>query len=195
MPILGIIASGISGNLWSPGKDYDSIATTTVGAGGAASIDFTSIPSTYKHLQIRGIARGTIASGNYTVATYMRFNSDTATNYSSHYLQGYTGVGTGVASGAMTSSDAIRIGGVPRDNWTASVFGATVIDILDYTNTSIYKTSRALIGSEGNSTSVYEYVEFTSGSWRSTSAVSSIRLLPVSNSFAQYTQFALYGVK
>lgn len=40
-------------NPWSPSTDYDSIATTTVGAGGAASITFSSIPSTYQHLQIR----------------------------------------------------------------------------------------------------------------------------------------------
>jgi hypothetical protein len=42
-PMLGIMASGISGNLWAPGKDYDSIATTTVGGGGAASITFSSM--------------------------------------------------------------------------------------------------------------------------------------------------------
>jgi hypothetical protein len=52
-PILGILASGMSGNLWAPGKDFDSIATTTVGAGGASTITFSSIPSTYRHLQIR----------------------------------------------------------------------------------------------------------------------------------------------
>ena len=53
--------------------DYQSIATTTVGAGGAASISFTSIPATYQHLQIRAIGR----SSNTVEDSLYRFNSDT----------------------------------------------------------------------------------------------------------------------
>jgi hypothetical protein len=55
MPILGIIASAITGNLVT--TSYESIATVTVGGGGAATVAFTSIPATYTHLQIRGIGR------------------------------------------------------------------------------------------------------------------------------------------
>ena len=83
MPVLGIIASQISGHLFQPTGAYDSIATSTVGAGGAASIVFSSIPSTYTHLQIRGIVRiSAIAEMR------MQFNGDTATNYSWHELSG-----------------------------------------------------------------------------------------------------------
>ena len=41
--------------IFAAGGDFESIATVTVGGGGAASIEFTSIPGTYQHLQIRGI--------------------------------------------------------------------------------------------------------------------------------------------
>ena len=54
MPILGIIASSIQG---SKTTAYESIATQTVGAGGVASVTFSSIPSTYKHLQLRIMSR------------------------------------------------------------------------------------------------------------------------------------------
>ena len=56
------------------GTSYESIATVTVGAGGSSSISFTSIPSTYKHLQIRAITRDTGTSYINNLAGY--FNTD-----------------------------------------------------------------------------------------------------------------------
>ena len=74
MPILGVIASGISGHLTPPWPDnsYYQIGTTTVGAGGSSSITFSSIPATYTHLQIRGIASNT---ANVNEGYRFRFNS------------------------------------------------------------------------------------------------------------------------
>jgi hypothetical protein len=83
MPILGIMASQISGHLFAPSGAYDSIATTTLSSP-AASITFSSIPATYTHLQIRGIARSTAAAGNVSIA----YNSDTGSNYAGHDLYG-----------------------------------------------------------------------------------------------------------
>ena len=54
--IAGFLGTGVAASTSS----YESIATTTVGAGGSSSISFTSIPSTYTHLQVRGL---TIKSG------------------------------------------------------------------------------------------------------------------------------------
>jgi hypothetical protein len=51
MPILGIIASAITGNLVT--TSYESIETVTVGSGGSATVTFSSIPATYTHLQIK----------------------------------------------------------------------------------------------------------------------------------------------
>ena len=60
MPILGIIASSISGNL--DANDFESIATVSVGSGGAANVEFTSIPATFTHLQIRAILKTTTSA-------------------------------------------------------------------------------------------------------------------------------------
>ena len=177
-----------------PGS-YESIQTVDVGAGGSASVSFTSIPSTYKHLQIRAIARGTYATGTDAILFKMQVNSDTAANYSTHFLQGYGGVATNIGAGGGGGSDYIRLGGLPKDNWTASVFGPIVIDVLDYANTNKYKTVRCLSGSDGNSTTVYQYVEFTSGLWRNTNAISSISIFPSTGNISQYSSFSLYGIK
>jgi hypothetical protein len=185
MPILGIIASQISGHLFAPSGAYDSIATSTpVGSGGTLTIEFNSIPATYTHLQIRGLFRQ--ANGE---AILMQFNSDTASNYACHalYGDGATASANGAASRANIPIE--RNSGMPT---TANIFGAGVIDILDYANTNKYKTVRAL---SGHNNSGSGYVHFESGLWMSSSAITSIKLFTPGNVYAQYTQFALYGIK
>ena len=167
---------------------YESIATTTVGAGGASSVTFSSIPSTYKHLQIRMIAR----AGGATAADTdikMQFNSDTAANYSQHYLYGS---GTAAAASGSANTAYAQGGDVVLGGIAANIFSAGIIDILDYADTNKYKTSRVLTGFDANGSG---YVWFESGNWRSTSAISSIVLTPFSSTFSQYSSFALYGVK
>jgi len=89
MPVLGIVASQISGHLFAPSGAYESIATTTVGSGGASTITFSSIPSTYTHLQIRSINRNTRGLSGMVATLAMSFNSDvTAGNYYRHRLEG-----------------------------------------------------------------------------------------------------------
>jgi hypothetical protein len=185
MPILGIIASSIQNSI-ANASSYESIATVTVGAGGAASISFTSIPSTYQHLQIRGITRSPDAS--YITA---RFNADTGSNYSTHYI--YAEPGT-VVSGAAANDTVFY---VSRSNYFASastMFGAGICDILDYANTNKYKTTRTLTGNDTNGTAGGA-IYYTSGNWRNTAAVTSILIFPTSGNFSQYSSFALYGIK
>jgi len=74
-PMLGIMASAISGNLFTPSKDYDSIATVTVSTA-VSSITFSSIPATYRHLEIRFIAQN---SGYRDI--WGRFNGDATNAY------------------------------------------------------------------------------------------------------------------
>jgi hypothetical protein len=167
---------------------YDSIATTTVGSGGASSVTFSSIPSTYKHLQIRGISRSARSAGNDPI--YIRFNSDSGSNYSWHAIEA-----TGSAVNAPNATSATQ-GWV----WIAAdsvsptnVFGASIVDITDYANTSKNKTIRSLGGIDNNGSGV---LSFNSALWRSTSAVTSITLTVLSGTnFQQNTQFALYGIK
>jgi hypothetical protein len=186
MPNLGIIASSISGNLWAPGKDFDSIATTTVGGGGAASVTFSSIPSTYRHLQIRMLVRSSSTSNGYT----LQINSDTGSNYTKHYLYG-TGSAAAAAGLANTTSIILSDGAVSTS--TSGVFGGAVCDILDYTSTTKNKTVRTLGGFDNNGNGG---IFFNSGLYFATPAVvSTLTITPDAGSFVQYSQFALYGVK
>jgi len=183
-PILGIYASQISGRLYTLAGNYDALGTVTVPAGGVSSITFAGIPTTgYTHLQLRVTA---VAPGE--INHLLQFNGDTAANYSWHELYG-TGTTATAANGANVT--AIK-GGYNGGTLPAP----TVIDILDYTNTNKYKTTRGLAGSDNN-TGSNNYILFRSGSWRSTSAINSINISTtgVGGAFSQYSQFALYGVK
>jgi hypothetical protein len=185
MPILGIIASQ---NYPRITNSYESIATITVGSGGQATAEFTSIPSTYKHLQLRAIARTNFAAAS--IAFHLQFNSVTGTNYSSHEL---TGNGTSAAATASTSTSFPVLGDITGSSATANIFGAVVLDILDYTSTSKNKTVRSLSGNDRNGSGK---LGLYSGLWFSTpAAISSIQIIPGAGDFIQHTQFALYGIR
>jgi len=186
MPILGIIASQ---NYPRVTNSYESIATTTVGSGGTSTITFSSIPSTYQHLQIRLNARTNRA--NAIDPILIRMNSDsTAANYVSHALYGS---GTSVVANHTTGETGTFNYLVAGGNASASVFGSMVIDVLDYTNTNKYTTIRSLGGSDNNGSG---FVCLNSGLWMNTNAITSLTILPfVGPSFAEYSSFALYGIK
>jgi hypothetical protein len=168
-------------------NSYESIATAN-GTGSSGTITFSVIPSTYKHLQIRGILKNT-NGGAYDDPTYMRFNGDTGSNYSYHALYGN---GSGAAASAGTSSVYIVSYGTPANNFT-NIWGGAVIDILDYADTNKYKTSRWLNGFDSNTTT--GSIDFTSGNWRSTSAITSISFITAGGNWATNTTLALYGIK
>jgi hypothetical protein len=180
MPVLGIIASQISGHLWAPSGAYDSISTTTLGST-TTSITFSSIPATYTHLQVRLFAKDGAASLS---SLAIRLNSDAGANYAYHRLYGD---GTSVSA---SSSTGVTFGiiGVEENQ-----FGATVIDILDYTNTNKYTVTRSLSGWDNNGSG---WVGLWSSLWLNTAAVNTITLQSAAgNGFTQYTSAALYGIK
>jgi hypothetical protein len=178
--------------------DYESIATVTVGAGGSSSIAFTSIAGTYKHLQIRGILQ-TNRSGYVVDLTKVQFNSDTGANYSSHNLFGGYNTTPNVTANANTSSNHMQFNGL-NSGVGVNRFTGIIMDILDYSNTNKYKTVRNLQGFDINGTggtgSLGGTIAFSSGSWRSTSAVTSVSISMIDGTlFNQYSTLALYGVK
>ena len=185
MPILGTVASQFSSK---PFGSFESIATATVGAGGSASIIFSSIPATYTHLQIRGSSK-TNRSGAGQENIYYSFNSDTGSNYTQH---GLYGDGTSAASygTANLPGDGSIIAFTANND--ANIFGAQIIDILDYANTNKYKTVRSLSGFDINGGG---YVLFSSTLWRNTNAITSIKLIGTGTPWQQYSKFALYGIK
>lgn len=193
MPILGVTASSISGHLIAPdtGAMFE-IGMVSVGSAGASSITFSSIPSTYKHLQIRGIMRITTGTAG-TNDLQIRFNSDSGSNYAYHALMGSGAAAQIGAASTQTIGTAGRAV-IPRNSSGASIYGTIVTDILDYANTSKYKTLRGLGGMDNNSTN--GYISLTSSLWQSTSAITSITLTDEgSGTFSQYSTFSLYGIK
>ena len=146
-PILGIMASQISGHLWAPSGAYDSIATTTVGAGGTSSISFTSIPQGYTHLQIRAFGHTNRSTGAGGDGTRFNFNSDTGANYTGHSIEANGSTVIGFAEG--TSQTKYAIYGLTGATG-ATTFGTFIVDILDYSNTNKYKTALALNGFDKN---------------------------------------------
>ena len=171
---------------------FESIATVSVGSGGQSTISFTSISSTYKHLQIRGISRttGTANAGGDGDWIRIRFNSDTANNYARHYIQGN---GSNTFSGSTSTTSGGLLERSANGNSLANNFGALIIDILDYTSTNKNKTVYNTGGIDNNGGG---QMYFTSSLWYATPAViNSITLIPENGSFAQYSSFALYGIK
>lgn len=171
-----------------PGGAMESIATVTVGSGGTSSIEFASLPSGFQHLQIRAIGRTTTTN---SLGSYfnVRFNSDSGSNYSYHHL---LGDGSGVSASGLTSQGAAYAVRLTTGTQTTSVFGCSLIDILDYASTSKNKTMRVLGGWDSNGSGVV-YVQ--SAAWLSTGAITSLTLTPDAGNFSQYSQFALYGIR
>lgn len=186
MPILGSIASqNTKSFLFAPSGAYDSIATVS-GTGSSGTITFSSIPSTYTHLQIRIISRSSSAASS---TVRVNFNSDTGSNYANHMLYGE---GSAAYAAQNTNQTYMRFYGMAYSGLTASVMSAHLIDILDYANTNKNKVYRTLGGFDANSSG--EQGLF-SGLWMSTSAITTIDLIAGAGNWTTDSRFALYGIK
>jgi hypothetical protein len=182
--IVSILDSGVAASTTA----YESIATTTLGST-TGTITFSSIPATYTHLQIRIMSRSTRSqTGDYIA---MQFNADTGSNYAYHGIGGDGSAATAFGFATQTFMDVERAAAATA---TASVFGVSVVDILDYANTNKYKTMRSLGGFDNNGSGE---IYLTSGLWQNSNAITSITLKAQggTSSFVQYSSFALYGIK
>ena len=169
---------------------YESIATVTVGAGGTSSAVFSSIPSTYKHLQIRYIARtnSTEAATNLDLEIYFNTDTSQSSNYRQHRL-----IGTGSTVVSDTYSNYATPGRATTSNALSNNFAVGICDILDYTNTNKYKVIRALSGIDNNNTTGAIFLN--SGLWQNTASISTVTIKQTGNNLQQYSSFALYGIK
>ena len=188
--MIGAITAGLYSLPTAPvTNSYESIQTITVSTA-VSSITFSSIPATFKHLQLRYIAKTSRSAVN-DYAKVELSGDTTAANYRSHTLSG--GGSTAVAE---NHTNAIELSGFPG-NTNASMFGSGVLDFLDYTSTDKYKTIRILDGFDQNSASTGAgIIAFESGLWMSFSTISSIKIYPGTGpNFVEYSSFALYGIK
>ena len=125
-----------------------------------------------------------MSSGN----PLLRLNGDSGSNYSYHSLYGN---GTSALAEGLASQSSIGVGQIAGDN-SANVFGASVIDILDYSVTSKNTTVRSLGGSDRNGAGS---MRMQSGCWLNTSAVTTITLVLNTGDWGEYSTAALYGIR
>ena len=151
-----------------------------MGSGGAASMDFTSIPATYTDLTLKVSARNTTA----TLDCYINFNGSN-TNLSRRVLYGN---GSSATSGSGSDGYVIWLS---QSTDTASTFGNAEIYIPNYAG-STNKSFCADSVTENNSTQAYQF--FQAGLWSNTAAITQVTLYSGST-FAQYSTATLYGIK
>lgn len=156
------------------------IQTITVGAGGAASIEFTSIPQTYTDL----VLVTSLRQSDATVTGFVQFNGTGTTGLSVRTLYG---TGSSAASNTNTAFGNL----VNPSDYTASVFSSSTIYIPNYTG-STNKSFSVDAVTENNSTS--SYAEIVAGLWSNTAAITSIKLLGNPFNLVQYSSASLYGI-
>jgi hypothetical protein len=164
---------------------YIKIASNTVGAGGAASVTFSSIPSTYTDLILKISSRNNGSTNNFT----MKFNGSSASEYRD---VGIWGNGSSASSPADPTSGAGIYGLMNQSTYTANSFDNTEIYIPNYSSSNFKPVSIDEV-QESNQTGIY--MALVAGLWSNTSAINSITLQPLSsNNYVQYSTFTLYGV-
>ena len=165
---------------------YTLISSNVLGSG-ATSVTFSSIPATYTDLILITSALSP-GGGNNSRGYRFELNSDTATNYSQTWLA--NSVTTPVSS-RETSQTRGRIGGISE---TASDVSSVITNFFDYANTTTYKTvlSRSSNLNTNGDINIYAGISL----WRSTSAITAIKLTMSDNSsFITGSSFKLYGIE
>lgn len=163
------------------GATYEPIATTTVSSA-TSSVTFSSIPGTYTDLVIIGkLVEDTGGNNN----ARMRFNSDSGTNYSNTGLVGDSG---GASSYRGTSTTGL---GVSYGNANSGRVPEFIIHIMNYANTTTYKTT---LGRDGCGASSSSWVDAGVGLWRNTSAITTISFTTTNTNLGVGTMFTLYGI-
>jgi hypothetical protein len=186
MPIpLGIFAVAGAGGGALPA--YEQISTQILGST-TASVTFSSIPNTYKHLQIRMTHRLDSTGVNNMI---VRLNGNSSNVYAYHFLRGFSGA---VSSGASTSATGAHLQTTAMTSaGPANAFAAGILDILDYASTTKNKTILSINGKLDPSNN--PTIVLTSGLWANTAAITSITIQPDGASMVSGSRFSLYGIK
>ena len=162
---------------------FELIASSTVGSGGAASIDFTSIAGTYTDLCLVASLRGT------TSAELRGVINSSSTGYSNRFISGN---GASASSGTYLTTE-LYLGELEYSTQTASTFSSHNIYVPNYANTSYAKSFSTESTQENNATTAYAYM--VASLWNNTNAITSFTIKPSGGNFAQYSTAYLYGVK
>lgn len=163
-------------------KTYEPIQEQTL-TGTVNNVEFTSIPQTYTDLII--VSTPTQNTGYNQLN--IQFNSDTGNYYSSTWL---TGSNNTAFSGRVSNTSAAYLSSYAGPGTTAGNF-VCISHIMNYSNSTTLKTVISRAGNPGTGTDV----ELTVGLWRSSSAITSLKIFLGTNSFVSGSRFVLYGIK
>lgn len=164
-------------------KTYVPIATQTLGSA-AASITFSSIPSTYTDLRLI-----VVASSSVSTNLYLQVNNDTGTNYSFINMYGKNG-----ATGSNSGQNQNQFNGTPFNGLSTTIPEMFMVDVFSYANTNVFKT--CLISSvEDNNSATVSTIEQSVQMWRNTAAINTIKLYTSTGTLNSGTTATLYGIK
>ena len=167
------------------------VSSVTVGAGGAASIDFTSIPQTGTDLVLKYSLRGTY-SGVSAVGVGFRLNGDSGANYSKKNLRATTSLVQSFSTSGGTTTDP---GFAPGPTATSNTFSNSEIYIPNYTSTTT-KIISADATQENNTTTQYDwFLMLMAGSYSTSSPITSLKLYSTyGDNWAQGSTVSLYTI-
>ena len=180
--ILGTIASHGAG---ARAGDFQLISTTLL-TGNQSSITFSNLgdySTTYKHLQLRLTTR--VDQENDQI--YMRFNSDTGSNYARHEMSGNN---SSTVAQNSTSQTSILFGRTAYSTQTANIFSPFVIDILDAFSSNKNTTIKSF-----SHLSAVAWISQFSGLWNNTASITTINIYAGATNFVSGSRFSLYGIK
>lgn len=171
------------------------INSTTVGAGGAANIDFTNIPNTYTDICVKLSLRASNAAA-YNSA-FVTLNGSTSsfseTNLYTNGTSGSAGVGVVTLSNSGAQIDYLWVNAA---NTTSSSFGNSEIYIANYAGSNNKYVSFDITTQNNTSTVNTFFSGIMAGLWANTSAINRITITPGSSAtFLQNSSASLYGIK
>ena len=166
------------------------IATSTLSSNGY--FEFSNIPQNYQDLYISLNARAAATSGDagFSNQSYVSaYFNDITTAYSVSFL---IGDGASATSTRATSQTNCYFGFIPNQNATSGIFGATTVHILNYANTSTFKTTLSRTAGDANGSGT---TTLTVNGWRNTAAINKITLYCSYTNFVAGTTATLYGIR
>jgi hypothetical protein len=162
---------------------YEAIATVTVGSGGAADIQFTSIPQTYTDLVLSLSLRDSDTGGDWSEASIKPNGATTNRSARSVY-------GTGSAAGS--DNNTAIYAWISNANNTANTFGNATVYMPNYTSSNAKSMSIDSV-TENNATAALAVLN--AALWNDSAAITSITITPEVANFAQHSTATLYGIK
>jgi hypothetical protein len=157
---------------------YSPIATQTLGSA-AASVTFSSIPQGYTDLILVCSAKNSSASAGRGLR--LELNADSGSNYSSTYMSGDGSSATSSRYTSTTYLDTVM-------TISETDFSPSICNLQNYSNATTNKTVLIRGGSNIN-------VRATVGLWRSTSAITSVKISMSADNFVTGSTFSIYGIQ